>query len=290
MNERPEPAHDPVAIVCGGGSLPLAVATAIERSGRSVVLFPIRGWAEPELAERFRHHWLVLATLGRFRRLARQEGCRDVVLIGNAVRPAVRDLRIDWLTLRKLPGIIRMFRGGDDHLLSGVAKVFEEMGFRVLSAHELAPEILVGEGQLAGAPPSTRDEGDIACGLALIAAMAPFDVGQAVVVADNRILAVEAAEGTDRMLERIVALRAEGRLRIPENSGVLVKAPKAAQDRRFDLPSMGPLTVEKVAHAKLAGIAMAAGETIVAEPVRVVEAANRAGLFVVGRPLAKGPG
>ena len=113
--------------------------------------------------------------------------------------------------------------------------------------------------------------------------MTSFDVGQAVVVADNRVLAIEAAEGTDHMLDRIAALRAEGRIRIPDHAGVLVKSPKPTQDRRIDLPSLGPRTVEKAARAKLAGIAVAAGETVIAEPLRVTEAADRAGLFVVGK-------
>jgi DUF1009 family protein len=184
-----------------------------------------------------------------------------------------------------LPGIVRMFKGGDDHLLSGVARTFEELGFRLLGAHQVAPEILVREGVLGGRKPSARDEGDIQCGFALIAAMARFDVGQAVVVADNRVLAVEAAEGTDGMLDRLVALREAGVLRIPENTGVLIKAPKATQDRRFDLPSLGPQTVAKAAQAKLAGIAVAAGETVIAEPARVAAAADQAGVFVVGRTL-----
>jgi DUF1009 family protein len=287
MNEPTQADGGPVAIICGGGSLPLTVAEAIERSGRPVVLFPIRGWADPATVGRFRHYWLFLATLGRFRRLARMEGCRDVVLIGNALRPALRELRLDWLTVRMLPSIMRMYKGGDDRLLTGVAKIFERIGFRLVGAHELVPEILIAEGLLGSIKPTARDEADIKCGFELIAAMAPFDVGQAVVVADNRVLAVEAAEGTDRMLDRLAALRAEGRLRIPERTGVLIKSPKSMQDRRFDLPSLGPQTVEKAAQAKLAGIAVAAGETLIAEPSRVADAADRAGLFVIGTKLSQ---
>lgn len=272
----------PVAIICGGGSLPLTVADAVERGGREVVLFPIHGWADPSAFGRYRHHWLRLASAGRFRRLARQEGCRDVVLIGNAIRPAIHELRFDWLTLRLLPKMIRAFKGGDDKLLSGIAKLFEEHGFRLLGAHEVAPEILVGEGPLGLTKPSAAHADDIARGFELIAAITSFDVGQAVVVANNRVLAIEAAEGTDLMLDRIAALRAEGRIRIPDHTGILVKAPKSTQDRRVDLPSLGPRTVEKVAQARLAGIAVAAGETIIAEPLRVAEAADRAGVFVVG--------
>jgi len=84
------------------------------------------------------------------------------------------------------------------------------------------------------------------------------------------------------MLDRIAALRAEGRIRIPEHRGVLVKSPKSTQDRRIDLPTVGPRTVENAVRAKLAGIAVAAGETVIAEPLRVAAEADRSGLFVVG--------
>lgn len=284
MNDAPAQTNgDPVAIICGGGSLPLTVAEAVERSGRAVVLFPIRGWADPSIVSRHRHHWLHLGSAGRFRRLARMEGCRDVVMIGNAIRPALYELRFDWLTLRLLPKAIRIFKGGDDKLLSGIAKMIEGEGFRLIGAHEVAPDILVAEGPLGLVKPSEAHAHDIERGFELISAIAHFDVGQAAVVADNRVLAVEAAEGTDHMLDRIAALRAEGRIRIPDHTGVLVKSPKPSQDRRIDLPSLGPRTVEKAARARLAGIAVAAGETVIAEPLRVAETADRAGLFVVGR-------
>jgi DUF1009 family protein len=112
--------------------------------------------------------------------------------------------------------------------------------------------------------------------------MSPFDVGQAAVVAKGRVLAIEAAEGTDGMLRRMVALREDGRLGLPRGVGVLVKAPKLGQDRRFDLPSIGPETVLNASRAGLAGIAVVAGGTIIAEPLRLVEAADFNGLFVVG--------
>jgi UDP-2,3-diacylglucosamine hydrolase len=282
---NPAPTHmdgGPVAIICGGGSLPLTVADAVRQRGRTVVLFPIHGWAEPTAVAGYHHHWLRLGSAGRFFRLARQEGCRDVVMIGNTIRPAIHELRFDWLTIRLLPTIFRIYKGGDDKLLSGIAKVMEDHGFHLIGAHELAPEILVGDGPLSLIKPSKAHVDDIACGLRLISAIANFDVGQAAVIADNRVLAIEAAEGTDLMLDRIVAMRDSGRIRVPDNAGVLVKAPKPSQDRRVDLPSLGPKTVEKVARARLAGIAVAAGETIIAEPMRVTEAADRAGIFVVG--------
>jgi DUF1009 family protein len=216
--------------------------------------------------------------------MAREAGCRDVVLIGSLVRPAFWQLRFDWVTLWALPRIASAYRGGDDHLLSNVSKLVEQRGFRLLGAHEVAPDILVPEGPLGGFSPSKHDHADIAFGLDYLRAAGPFDVGQAVVVASRHVLAVEAVEGTDEMLARVAELRASGRLHAPAGSGVLVKAPKLGQDWRFDLPSIGPRTVEGAARAGLAGIAVAAGSTIVAEPDRLVQEADRTGIFVVGAP------
>lgn len=285
MSEAPTvPVRDngPLAVICGGGSLPFAVADAVTKRGRRVVLFAIRGWADPQRVARYPHHWADFGRFGRFCRLARGEGCRDVVFIGSLVRPAIWQIRPDLKTLRLLPRIFGLFRGGDDHLLKGVAAVFEEHGFRLVGAHQIAPEILMPEGPLGRERPRERDHADIAKGLALLDAISPFDVGQAVVVADARVLATEAAEGTDQMLARVAELRASRRIAAASGHGVLVKAAKRDQDRRVDLPSIGPRTVEGAARAGLAGIAVVAGSTIVAEADRIAQVADRERLFVFG--------
>lgn len=276
----------PLALICGGGSLPLAIADLVAARGRDVVLFPLYGAANPQASARYPHHWVHVGQFGRFTRLARAAGCRDVVFIGSLVRPALWQLRFDWTTLKVLPRVMAAYRGGDDHLLSGVARLFEHQGFRLLGAHDVAPEILVPDGVLGRVQPSARARDDIKLGFDYLRAAGPFDVGQAVVVADKHVLAVEAAEGTDAMLTRVAQLRASGRIRASAGSGVLVKAPKPAQDRRFDLPSIGPKTVEGAVRAGLAGVAVAAGETVVAEPEALVAAADRADIFVVGVPAA----
>jgi DUF1009 family protein len=276
----------PLALVCGGGTLPLAVADHVAARGRRVVLFPVRGAAAAaDFAER-PHHWLYPGQLGRFSRIARSAGCSDVVFIGWLVRPALWQIRPDLTALMLLPRIAAAFRGGDDHLLTGVARIVEDRGFRLLGAHEVAPEILVPEGALTRSVAKECDLADIKLGLEYLQATSPFDVGQAVVVADRQVLATEAAEGTDGMLARVAELRKIRRLHAPAGTGVLVKAPKRGQDRRFDLPSIGPQTVENVVKAGLGGIAVAAGTTIIAEPEPMVKAADAAGVFVLGVPAA----
>lgn len=275
-------AASPLAIICGGGSLPRAVAEAVDRSGRRCVLFAIRGWAEPSAVAGFTHHWIDLGRYGRFRRLMQAEGCRDVVFIGTVLRPSIAHIRLDWETVRVLPDIWRAFHGGDNHLLSGVGRILGTHGYRLIGAHEVAPDILVPEGPLGQFAPSARDMADIALALDLLRATSPFDIGQGAVVADRHVLALEAAEGTDRMLDRVADLRRQGRIQTKPGIGVLVKAAKVGQDHRFDLPTIGPKTVEGVARAGLAGLAVVAGATIMAEPQEIVRQANVAGVFTVG--------
>jgi DUF1009 family protein len=281
--------QSPLALICGGGSLPLAVADYVEARGRQVLLFPLQGVARPEDYAKRPHTWIRIAKFGVFARAARAAGCRELVMIGSLVRPSFWQLGFDLTTLMLMPRIAAAFRGGDDHILSSGVRLIEEQGFRVLGAHEVAPEILVPEGALGRAQPSERDRADIALGLDYLRATGPFDVGQAVVVSGKHIQAVEAAEGTDQMLARIAELRAGGRVRTPAGGGVLVKAPKLGQDLRFDMPSIGPRTVEGVARAGLAGIAVVAGSTIVAEPAELIAAADRANIFVIGTPAGGGP-
>jgi DUF1009 family protein len=246
------------------------------------VLFALRGWADPQRVTAYPHHWTWMGQMGRFVRLATKEGCRDVVFIGSVARPSLWQMRPDLGALRLMPRVLQLFRGGDDRLQSGVGRIFEEHGFRLLGPQEVAPELLMPQGVLANCAPSARDRADAARGLALLRAMSSFDIGQAVVVARNQVLAVEGPEGTDQMLARVAMLRRNKRIQSPAGAGVLVKAAKVGQNPRIDLPSIGPQTVESTAQAGLAGIAVVAGTTVVAELDRIAAAADRAKIFVVG--------
>ena len=246
------------------------------------MLFAIKGACDAKQAERFRHHWISVGQLGRATKLFRDEGCRDLLFIGTLVRPALSEVRLDFGTLRAIGKIWASFRGGDDHLLSGIGRILEGQGFRMVGIKDVAPDLLVPEGCLTGARPDERAQADIARGRDVLAALSPFDIGQAAVVIDGHVVGVEDIEGTDGLLGRIARLREQGRIRVPAGRGVLVKAPKAGQDLRYDLPTIGPRTVEGAANAKLAGIAIVAGNTIAADPQGMIEAADKAGLFITG--------
>ncbi|MEX2128929.1 MAG: UDP-2,3-diacylglucosamine diphosphatase LpxI [Xanthobacteraceae bacterium] len=271
----------PIGILCGGGSIPLAVAKAVQARGRGVMLFPFYGFADAAV-ERFPHRWLHLGAVGTLLAAMREAGCKEIVMIGSLVRPRPWNVRFDFTTVLLLPRLLPLFRGGDDRLLKGVAEIFEEHGFHLAGAHEVAPEILMPAGPAGKHRPRAAEADDIRLGFALLRAIGPFDVGQAAAIANLHVIAVEAAEGTAAMLSRIAEMRANGRLKLPARAGVLVKAPKPGQDRRFDLPAIGPDTVAQAKAAGLAGIAVEAGSTVVADPAGLARAADKAGLFVVG--------
>ena len=271
-----------LAIVCGGGTIPVSVAESARKAGRRVVLYPLRGVANDPRIAKYPHHWVAVGQIGRLARVIKSEGCRDVVFIGSIVRPSLWQIRFDWHSVRELPRLVAAFRGGDDHLLSSLGKIAESFGLRAMGAHEVAPNILLPAGTLTRKRPSARDYADIARGFKVLQSIGKFDVGQAVVVADSRVLAIEGIDGTDEMLAHLYEMRRRHRLRIREGIGVLVKAIKPGQNRRYDMPAVGPKTVIAAAKAGLAGIAVVAGETVVAEPERMIAAADRAKLFVVG--------
>jgi DUF1009 family protein len=272
----------PIGLIAAGGVMPFAVADSLTARGINPVLFALRGACDPVRVERFRHHWISIGQLGKATKLFRAENCRDLVFIGTLVRPALTEIRLDWGTLRVLGRVWAAFRGGDDHLLSGIGKILESDGFRMVGIKDVAPDLLMPEGCLTLKAPDENAVADIARGREVLRALSPFDICQATVVIDGHVVGVEDIEGTDGLLARVARLRAEGRIRARTTRGVLVKAPKSGQDLRFDLPTMGPRTVEGAAAAKLAGIAIVAGNTIVVEPQAVIEAADAAGLFVTG--------
>jgi UDP-2,3-diacylglucosamine hydrolase len=274
----------PIGLIAGGGILPFAVADSLIARNITPMLFALKGACDPAEVTRFRHHWIAIGQLGRLKSLLRAENCRDLVFIGSLVRPSLSEVRLDWGTIRVIRSIWAAFRGGDDHLLSGIAGIFERDGFRMVGIKDVAPDLLMPLGCLTRALADDRATADIAKGRDLLRALSPFDIGQAAVVIDGHVVGVEDIEGTDGLLARIARLRAEGRIRAKAARGVLVKAPKRGQDLRFDLPTLGPRTIEGAAAASLAGIAIVAGNTIVAEPQAMVEAADRAGLFVTGLP------
>ena len=267
-----------LGIISGGGGLPCDVARAAINDNRAIHLIGIAGEADEHISE-FPHSWIKWGEIGRLFAILQEENCHDVVIIGHVKRPDLTQVRMDLGALKLLPFIMKLKTGGDDSILTRIAGLFEDKGHRVCSVLDLVPSLAADFGEMTSSKPNLIDEQDIAKGLEVVAAMGRFDVGQAVVVVSGHVVAVEGAEGTDQMLQRCQTLQQWGR---KGPHGVLVKVPKPSQDRRIDLPTIGPKTVELAIDAKLSGIAIAAGETLIADKSAMIALANKGKLFVKG--------
>lgn len=266
-----------LGIIAGGGALPREIIAACRTRGQAVYLLALDGQTDPETTTLAPHSWHRLGAAGEIFDRLRTEGVREVVFAGKVKRPSLLSLTPD---ARGAAFLARIgFRAlGDDGLLRAVAEEFEREGF-VLRA---VPEVLAAPGIPLGPlgihRPDTTAEADIARGIAVLRALDPVDVGQAVVVQQGMVLAVEAIEGTDAMIARA------GLLKRPGGGGVLVKLAKAAQDKRLDLPGLGPETAAAVAAAGLAGLAFDAQHTTLIDRAGTIARADAAGLFLVGMP------
>ncbi len=270
------PAKHPLGILAGGGPLPGRVAAAAVAAGRPVFIVGFEDFAEPAVMAPYPHATARLGAAGKILSLLRQHNCRDLVLIGPVKRPSWLDLRPDAEGARLLARIGRAAFSGDDGLLAAVVRVLGDEGFHVIGAHEVVTEAVGPLGQLGRVAPSAAAMADIARGMTVARALGAVDVGQACVVQQGVVLALEAIEGTDKMLARAAGLRRDGA------AGVLVKRVKPGQDRRADLPTIGPATIANAAAAGLAGVAFEAGGTLITDREATIAAADAAGLFLIG--------
>lgn len=274
----------PLAIVCGGGDFPLALAEAAAAAGRAPFLIGLVGSAD-ERIDAYPHLWLRLGEVGRFFQALAERRIVDVAAVGSVKRPEFADLKIDLGALKRLPALAGLFGGGDNRLLAGIAKLLEKEGLALVGVHDVAPQLLAPEGVMTRRAPSAQALEDARLAATLIETLSPFDVGQAVVVAKGRVLAVEAVEGTDAMLARVAELRASGRLTLKGRAGVLLKAPKRGQEMRLDMPAIGVETIVAAARAELEGVALAAGRVLTMGREACARAADQASLFLYGMAL-----
>jgi UDP-2,3-diacylglucosamine hydrolase len=265
-----------IGILAGGGGLPLAIAESVVARGGSVHIVGLKGEADLGI-ERFPHTWVDWGEIQRILTTLRGAGGRAVVIAGSVRRPDPWKVRFDWGVVKVLPMLLDMMTGGDNALLTQIVQFFEANGIAVRGVHEVAGELVAGAGPVGERAMSDAYAGEVRFGFAVSQALGSFDVGQAVVVADRRVLAIEGAEGTDAMLERTVAFA-----RKCGQPGILVKRPKPDQELRVDMPVVGPQTIEKAARAGLAGVAIEAGRVLVLDRANVARIADHLGCFVHG--------
>ena len=270
-----------IGIIAGSGDFPFEIASSIKRAGNDVFIVGLRGFAERGV-RLFPHVYADMLDPHCVLDALRKRDIRKVVLAGGVARPGPMALFSIYTFFRNREELRRIVSGGDDRILRGVVRLFNEEGFEVLGVDQVAPDLLAPIGSLGSVQMNDESKPDIELGLNCLATMGQFDFGQAVVVGGGRVLAIEGPEGTDAMLRRVVELQKNRRVSFEKPCAILVKASKLHQDRRVDLPAIGPKTVQSAVKAGLIGIAVAAHDVILVEKARLLRDADRSGIFVAG--------
>ncbi len=265
-----------LGILAGGGRLPHDIIRACQSEDREFLVVAFEDQADASAFDDVPHVWVRLGAAATTLKHLREAGVEELVMAGSVERPSLAALRPDkWAVKFFTKSGVQAL--GDDSLLSTLVRTLEsEEGFRIVGADSLVPDLVAREGVYGSVAPDSQGWNDIREGIRAARALGARDVGQAVIVRSGRVVGEEDANGTDSLLDRVAAI---------DNSpagGVLVKVKKPGQERRVDLPAIGPATVERANRAGLAGIAVEAASALVLDREDMIVAADAAEMFVVG--------
>ena len=269
-----------LCVIAGGGILPRKLADNFDPSGDRIFFLAFRNVTDPEVVAGRHHEWLELGEVQKAIDAMHRNNVDKVVMAGPIQRPALSSLALDIRALKMLAkGGLKAF--GDDGLLSLVAKEIEKEGIKVIGIDQILSGVLTKEGLLAGPAPTKISWDDIKRGLQVLNSLGPCDVGQSIAVQEGIVLAIEAIEGTDQMIERA------GSLQRNVSGPILIKISKTNQDKRVDLPTAGPETINNAIRSGFQGLALEANNSLLLDKDRVIEIAEKNSFFVIGVDQSK---
>ena len=273
----------PLAIIAGGGFFPIEVARHARLNGFDPVFFALKGFAARSLAQEASTQWVDLLKAQDLLAALKTLRPAGVILAGHVRRPGPHVMVSAFSQFKDASDLLALLAQGDDHLLRGALSALEQEGLKLLGIDDVAPGLLCPAGTLGSVLP----EGDgiermIVTGFGLLRALSPFDCGQAAVLEGSRVLAIEGPEGTDRMLKRCRPSWQWMFKTRPLMKRLFIKAAKQGQERRADLPAIGPRTIEACARAGISGLALQAGSVVLIEREEMVRRADALGLFITG--------
>lgn len=283
-----QPLDNPLGIIAGAGRFPFLVAEGARDAGRPVVIVALKGLASPELRDRAdRFYWSGIVRLGRWIRLFRREGVREAIMAGYVRKSEMygrfRLLRYipDWTSFR-----LWFFGVNDrrnDTILRATADLMQSRGITLANSVQYCRDHMPGQGILTQRQPSPGVQKDIDFGWYIAKELGRLDIGQAVAVKEQEVIAVEAIEGTDRMIERAGQLCRHG-------GWTLIKVAKPNQDQRFDVPTVGPDTIDHLHRHGAAALVVEANQTLVIDRQALAARADKLGIVVVVHAAGGGEG
>ena len=267
-----------LGMIAGGGMMPIEIIKHCNNIGKDIFVVGIEPFAKEEDLKDVPHIFAKMGEAGKILKAMKEHNVHDIVLAGGIKRPSFKELIPDWEAV-KIIAKIAMKKMSDDNLFRVVMDEIESRGFKIVGIEEVVPDMLFQEGVYGKVKPSKEDMDDIERGWTVAKAIGAVDVGQAVVVQEGLVLAMEAIEGTDMVLSRAAQLRKQGK------APVMVKVLKPGQDMRVDLPAIGLQTMELFVKYGIGGIAVEAGGILLIEKDAVIKMADESGIFIIGMKI-----
>ena len=264
-----------LGMIAGSGMMPVEIIKHCNDTGRDIFVVGIEPFAKEEELKEALHIFAKIGEAGKIINAMTKNEVREIVLAGGIKRPSFKELIPDWKGA-KLMAKLAIRKMSDDNMFRAVIDEIESHGFKVVGIENVVPQMMFTEGVYGKVKPSSEDMDDIQRGITVAKALGAVDVGQAVVVQEGMVLAVEAIEGTDMMLSRAATVKKPGK------PPVMIKTLKPGQDLRVDLPAIGLQTIEQLKKYGIKGIAVEAEGILLIERNKVVKMADELGIFIIG--------
>ena len=265
-----------LGLIVGESSLPNFVINKLLRKN---IEFLILDLTKSNIYKKYKNSYsLKITELGKAISILKKNNCKNVIFIGKVERPDISLLKFDTKALFYLPRLFSAFKKGDGNILKEIIKIFKENKLNVVNSMKFTPELIFKDKSINKLKINNTDKSSISKGVKIIKSLSKFDIGQSVVINNGYVLAIEGPEGTDETIKRSLHLSKKYKLK---NKSILVKFPKANQDLRIDLPTIGLNTIKNCIKANIKGIALKRSQNIILDKDKIINLVKKNNFFII---------
>ena len=265
-----------LGLIVGETSLPKFVIKELLKKNVSFLILDL---TKSNIYKKYKNSYsLKITELGKAISVFKKNNCKNIIFIGKVERPEISLLKFDRKALFYLPRLFSVFKKGDGNILKEVIKIFKENKINVLNSMKFTPELIFKDESINKLKTNDADNISISKGVSIIKALSKFDIGQSVIINNGYVLAIEGPEGTDETIKRSLYLSKKYKLK---NKSILIKFPKANQDLRVDLPTIGLDTIKNCIKANIKGIALKRSQNIILDKDKIINLAKKNNFFII---------
>jgi hypothetical protein len=265
-----------LGLIVGESSLPNYVINKLLKKNIEFVILDL---TKSNIYKRYKNSYsLKITELGKAISLLKKNNCKNVIFICKVERPDISLLKFDTKALFYLPRLFSAFKKGDGNILKEIIKIFKENKLNVVNSMKFTPELIFKDKSINKLKINNTDKSSISKGVKIIKSLSKFDIGQSVVINNGYVLAIEGPEGTDETIKRSLHLSKKYKLK---NKSILIKFPKANQDLRIDLPTIGFDTIKNCIKANIKGIAVKRSQNIILDKDKIINLVKKNNFFII---------